>query len=95
MRSPNFTRRFRGGGKHIVAAVLTVSAVCLCGCESPGSGVTLSPKVAQPETVSFPPPVARPYFSQEAAKTERGGDEPGAAARGVLVALPASALGAA
>ena len=53
---------------------MVVSVVCLAGCETPGRGVAVSPKAAQPEPVYFPPPVARPYSPHETAKSGRTGE---------------------
>jgi murein DD-endopeptidase MepM/ murein hydrolase activator NlpD len=72
MLATDTSLRRRSLGPAAMAAALAVAVVFLAGCETPGQGVTLSRKGAQqPEPVYFPPPVARPYTSQETAKSYR------------------------
>ncbi len=74
MWAPDFFLRRQKTGQAATLVALAAVAACLAGCETPGEAVTLAPKVAPRDPVSFPPPVARPYSPQEASKSVRASE---------------------
>jgi murein DD-endopeptidase MepM/ murein hydrolase activator NlpD len=72
MSAPEFLFRCHTTGR--AAMVVALAAICLSGCETPGEGVKLAPRVTQPEPAYFPPPVARPYSPGETAKSARASE---------------------